>query len=230
MADGFSQNCPPRFEGVNYVYWKNPMELFVGSTNPKLLDRVIKGPHELKANQEKWSDEDFEKFQRNCKATILMYSSVLGPEEYHKVAGCKTAKEFWDKMQVTYEGTSQVKTSHINSLKHQFELFKMEEGETIRQMYERFTNIVNSLENLGKSYESGDLVRNILWSLPEKWTPKVTAIKDAKDLEKLAIYELIGSLTTHENKLNKTGQGKKSVEKGKSGVALKVTNSPEDLE
>ncbi|CAL1401334.1 unnamed protein product [Linum trigynum] len=224
LADGFSQNRPPRFEGVNYGYWKNRMELFVGSTDPKLWARVIKGPYELKEDQEKWTDDDFEKFQQNCKATNLIYCA-LGPEEYHKVAGCKTAKEIWDKLQVTYEGTSQVKNSRINSLKQQFELFKMEEGETIRQMYERFTNIVNSLENLGKSYESGDLVRKILWSLPEQWTPKVTAIEEAKDLEKLAIDELIGSLATHEDKLNKGNH-----DKGKKGIAFKATTYNEDTE
>ncbi|CAL1391470.1 unnamed protein product [Linum trigynum] len=229
LADGFSQNRPPRFEGVNYGYWKNRMELFVGSTDPKLWARVIKGPHELKEDQEKWSDEDFEKFQQNCKATNLMYCA-LGPEEYHKVAGCKTAKEIWDKLQVTYEGTSQVKTSRINSLKHQFELFKMEEGESIRMMYERFTNIVNSLENPGKSYESGDLVRKIMWSLPEKWTPKITAIEEAKDLEKLSVDELIGSLVAHEDKLNKAGQEKEVLDKGKRGVAFRAITLLEDSE
>ncbi|CAL1358450.1 unnamed protein product [Linum trigynum] len=224
LAYEFSQNRPPRFEGVNYGYWKNRMELFVGSTDPKLWARVIKGPYELKEDQEKWIDEDFEKFQQNCKATNIMYCA-LGPEEYHKVSDCKTAKEIWDKLQVTYEGTSQVKNSRINSLKQQFELFKMEEGETIRQMYERFTNTVNSLENLVKSYESVDLVRKILCSLPEQWTPKVTAIEEAKNLETLPIYELIGSLATHEDKLNKGNS-----DKGKKGIAFNATMYNEDLE
>ncbi|CAL1388994.1 unnamed protein product [Linum trigynum] len=100
-------------------------------------------------------------------------------------------------------------------------------------MYERFTNIVNSLENIGKSYESGDLVRKILWCLPEKWTPKVTAIEEAKDLEKLAIDELIGSLTTHEDKLMKAGSEKEINEKGKRGITFKAISSvdePEELE
>ncbi|CAL1387968.1 unnamed protein product [Linum trigynum] len=229
LADGFSQNRSPRFEGVNYGYWKNRMELFVGSTDQKLWARVIKGPHELKEDQEKWSDEDFEKFQQNCKATNLMYRA-LGLEEYHKVAGCKTAKKIWDKLQVTYEGTSQVKTSWINSLKHQFKLFKMEEGESIRIMYERFTNIGNSLENLGKSYESGDLVRKIMWSLPDKWTPKITAIEEAKDLEKIYVDELIGSLVAHEDKLNKVSQEKETNDKGKRGVAFKAITSLDDSE
>ncbi|CAL1360799.1 unnamed protein product [Linum trigynum] len=192
------------------------MELFVGSTDPKLWATVIKGPHELKTDQEKWTDEDFEKHQQNCKATNLMYCS-LGPEEYHKVSGCKTAKEIWDKLQVTYEGTSQVKISRINILKTEFETFKMNDGESIREMSERFTNIVNSLENLGVSYDSGDLVRKILWSLPKKWDPKVTAIEEAKNLSTLDVDELIGSLATYEEKIKReSGEEQKKEKRGDS--------------
>ncbi|CAL1382363.1 unnamed protein product [Linum trigynum] len=219
LADGFSQNRPPRFEGVNYGYWKNRMELFIGSTDPKIWDRFLDGPLEVKANRSKWTDEDRDKHQQNCKATNLMYCA-LGSEEYHKVSGCKTAKEIWDKLQVTYEGTSQVKISRINSLKTEFELFKMMEGETIRQMYERFRTTVNSLENMGISYESGDLVRKLLWSLPTKWEAKVTAIEEAKDLSKLPVDELIGSLTTYEEKIIR--ESREEQKKEKRGIAFRT--------
>ncbi|CAL1408362.1 unnamed protein product [Linum trigynum] len=195
LVDGFLQNRPPRFEGINYGYWKNRMEIFIGSTDPKIWDRVLDGRLEVKADRSKWTDEDRDKHKQNCKAMNLMYCA-LGPEEYHNVSGCRTAKEIWDKLQVTYEGTSQVKISWINSSKTECELLKMIEGETIRQMYERFTTMVNSLENMGISYESGDLVRKLLWSLPKRWEAKVTAIEEAKDLSKLPVDELIGSLTT----------------------------------
>ena len=41
------------------------------------------------------------------------------------------AKEIWDKLEVTYEGTSRVKESKINLLVTQYEVFKMAESETI---------------------------------------------------------------------------------------------------
>ncbi|CAL1400599.1 unnamed protein product [Linum trigynum] len=176
------------------------MELFIGSTDPKIWDRVLDGPLEVKADRSKWTDEDRDKHQRNFKTTNLMYC-VLRPEEYHKVSGCKTAKEIWDKLQFTYEYTSQVKISCINTLKSESELFKMIEGETFRQMYEIFTTTLNSLDSMGITYESGDLVRKLLWSLPKKWEAKVTAIEEAKDLSRLSVDELIGSLTPYEEKL-----------------------------
>ncbi|CAN1797690.1 hypothetical protein LINPERHAP1_LOCUS21384, partial [Linum perenne] len=48
LADGFSQNRPPRFEGMHYNYWKNRMELFVKTINPRLWRIVTKGPMEVK--------------------------------------------------------------------------------------------------------------------------------------------------------------------------------------
>ncbi|GAV76346.1 UBN2 domain-containing protein, partial [Cephalotus follicularis] len=65
-------------------------------------------------------------------------------------------------------------------------------------MFTRFTTIVNSLKNLGKSYSNQELVRKILRCLPRSWTPKVTAIEEAKDLSTLSLEQLLGSLMTHE--------------------------------
>ncbi|GAV62601.1 LOW QUALITY PROTEIN: zf-CCHC domain-containing protein/UBN2 domain-containing protein, partial [Cephalotus follicularis] len=48
-----------------------------------------------------------------------------------------------------------------------------------------------------KSYSNQELVRKILRCLPKNWTPKVTAIEEAKVLLTLPL-ELIGSLMTHE--------------------------------
>ncbi|KAL6334675.1 hypothetical protein AAG906_021226 [Vitis piasezkii] len=43
-----------------------------------------------------------------------------------------------------------------------------------------FTDIVNGLEALGKTYKESERVMKILRSLPSKWHTKVTAIQEAK--------------------------------------------------
>ncbi|RVW47725.1 hypothetical protein CK203_105079 [Vitis vinifera] len=70
----------------------------------------------------------------------------------------------------------------------------------------RFTNIVNGLEALGKTYKESEKVMKILMSLPSKWHTKVTEIQGAKDLTKLSLKELIGSLMTYEINLAKKQQ------------------------
>jgi len=42
-------------------------------------------------------------------------------DEYFKVSNCKNAKEMWDTLQVTHEGTTDVKRSRINTLTHEYD-------------------------------------------------------------------------------------------------------------
>ena len=65
----------------------------------------------------------------------------------------------WNKLEVTHEGTSQVKSSKINLLMYNYELFKMDPNETISIMFTRFTDITNGLKSLGRIYSNTDLVQ-----------------------------------------------------------------------
>ncbi|GAV62316.1 LOW QUALITY PROTEIN: zf-CCHC domain-containing protein/UBN2 domain-containing protein, partial [Cephalotus follicularis] len=76
---------------------------------------------------------------------------------------------------------------------HQNELFMMHDDENISDMFTRFNTIINSLKNLGKNYSNQELVRKILRCLPKSWTPKMTAIEEAKDLTTLPLEQLIGT-------------------------------------
>ncbi|XP_070040214.1 uncharacterized protein [Nicotiana tomentosiformis] len=82
--------------------------------------------------------------QVNAKARNLLYNAISG-EEYGKISSCDTTKEIWDKLEVTYEGTSKVKETHINMLVHDYELFQMKEGESIEEMFARFSKIISDL-------------------------------------------------------------------------------------
>ena len=83
-------------------------------------------------------------------------------------------------------------------LVHSYELFKMDANETITGMFIRFTCIINELNALGRTYANSNLVKKLLRNLPKSWEAKVTAIQEAKDLLKLPLKELIGSLMTRE--------------------------------
>ena len=78
----------------------------------------------------------------------------------------------------------------------------MKDFESIVEMFYRFMVIVNELEALGKTYTKVEKVMKILRSLPKKWETKVTVIQEAKDLTKLSLEELIGSLMIYEINLN----------------------------
>ena len=113
---------------------------------------------------------------------------------------------------------------------HEYELFSMKQEETITDMYNCFTIIVNNLKGLGKAYGNKELVKKILNSLPKCQEAKVTAIEESKDPNTFSMDELVGSLLTHEMKLKQSEDAnKKTQESNKNvGIALKSTIYKED--
>ena len=100
-------------------------------------------------------------------------------------------------------------------------------------MYSRFQTLVSRLQILKKSYVASDHVSKILKSLPARWRPKVTAIKEAKDLNTLSVEDIVSSFKVHELSLNEHESAKKSKSlalpsKGKSSKAPKVIEFEEE--
>ena len=60
--------------------------------------------------------------------------------------------------------------------------------------YGRLNEIVFTKLNLGEKIEDAKVVIKILRSLPESFWAKVTTIKESKDLDKIKIQKLVGSL------------------------------------
>ncbi|GAV63114.1 UBN2 domain-containing protein [Cephalotus follicularis] len=131
---------------------------------PRMPTRTIEGVVSPKPENE-YNDIDFWMLQLNSKAKHVLFCAI-GPNEFNPISYCDSAKEMWDLLEVTYEGTNQVKESKISMLVHEYELFMMHDHESISDMFTRFTTIINSLKNLGKSYPNQELVRKILRCLP----------------------------------------------------------------
>ena len=86
----------------------------------------------------------------------------------------------------------------------------------IDEFYAQLNDIVNSTYNLGEIYDQPKIVRKILRSLTEDFTPKVTAITESKDMDSIPVDELVGSLQSYELDLLKTNKSK--------SMALKSVN------
>ncbi|GAV71732.1 zf-CCHC domain-containing protein/DUF4219 domain-containing protein/UBN2 domain-containing protein, partial [Cephalotus follicularis] len=160
----------PFFDGNNYSFWKTRMTIFLQShdyqlwhiivNGPRMPTRTIEGVVSPKPENE-YNDNDFRMLQLISKAKHVLFCAV-GPNEFNRISSCDSAKEMWDLLEVTYEGTNQVKESKISMLVHEYELFMIHDNECISDMFTRFTTIVNSIKNLGKSYSNQELVRKIL--------------------------------------------------------------------
>ncbi|VFQ68269.1 unnamed protein product [Cuscuta campestris] len=170
--------------------------------------------------EEEFTDEDCKKMELNAKAINMIYYGV-NADDYRKISRCETAKQMWEKLEVTYEGIAQVREAKIDYLTHEYELFSMKENEKIEEMFERFSNIINPLNLLGKTYTDRELVRKVLRSLSPKWRSKVDAIEEGRDFQTTTYDALRGNLITYET----TQLSKVVEERNKRSIALPATTS-----
>ena len=69
----------------------------------------------------------------------------LNINEYDLISSCESAKEIWDLLKTTYEGTEEIRKSKLDLFSTQFEDFTMNDGELIHEVRTRFSNITDEL-------------------------------------------------------------------------------------
>ncbi|GAV66053.1 UBN2 domain-containing protein [Cephalotus follicularis] len=205
------------------------MTIFIQSLDYNLWDLIVDGPNlptvtlqngdVVPKPRNLYNDNDRRRVQVNAKAKHIIICAI-NSNDFKRILSCISAKEMWDRLEVTYEGTNQVKEAKISMLVHDYEMFTMNENKDIKSMFSRFTNIINALQALDKTYSNSEMVRKILRYLSRSWTPKVTAIEEAKNLNVLPLQDLLGSLMSHELSMQKKDDDEEEKEKRKI-VALK---------
>ena len=100
-------------------------------------------------------------------------------------------------MQVKFEVTVVLRKSRIELLISKFKNLRMQKNKANGQYHARISNIYESF-TLGKKIPEEKLIRKVLRTLPERFTYKVVAIREEKNLETMKLEELIGSLHTFE--------------------------------
>lgn len=103
----------------------------------------------------------------------------------------------WDILQITHEGTIEVRMARLGTLTHEYEVFKMKPEESINEMQTRLTHIVSHMRTLVKQISNEELVINILIFLNHNWQPKVNVICESKNLE--TMYTHTHSLVNYWN-------------------------------
>jgi len=210
----------------NYVQADDYELWMIIQNDPVIPKRTLKKGSSVPKKSEEFNAEDFTVMEKNAKAKKLLYFG-LGPDEYTDISECESAKDIWDALQVAHEGTGQVNQSRIELLMRKCELFEMGDKETIMEMYTRCTHITNELKFLGKSFTNEELVRKILRFLPQSWEAKVTAIQEAKEMNKISLDELIGNLQAYE--LRRSSQLKEDTKRDQA-LALKALEDDSDLD
>ena len=150
------------------------MRIFIQASEFKLWTMIVNGPHtpsklinnvSIPKPESEWDEYDERMAQLNATAMNLLYCA-LSASEFNRIFTCISVKEIWDRLEVTHEGTNQVKESKTSMLVQKYEMFQMEQNETIISLFTRFTDITSCLKNFGRMYSNSNNVKKILQSLP----------------------------------------------------------------
>jgi len=148
FAEGAFINRPPLFTSENYPLWKVRMQIFLESVDRGIWDAVLNGPfvpvkvvNEVQEPKSfaQWIADENRRAQYDVKARNII-SFALTLDEFYRISVCTNAREIWEILRVTHEGTDDVKRARKNSLIQEYEMFRMQQGETIYDVQKRFLN------------------------------------------------------------------------------------------
>jgi hypothetical protein len=120
-------------------------------------------------------------------------------------AHLETANDVWLKLYNTYEGSSEIKSSHRDTYNRQYQTFSQKPGESIDDCYARFESIVSSLRSCGPlAYSGNERAKQLLYALDDSiWGMKITVLEESADFATLDTEKLFSKLKSHE--LSKKG-------------------------
>ncbi|XP_068498154.1 uncharacterized protein [Phaseolus vulgaris] len=153
------------------------MKIFIHSTDKGIWESIENGPFipqvkrdEVFVNKpsSEWTEAENKKVKFDWIAKNII-TSALRCDEFFRVSQCSSTKEMWDILEVTHEGTTDVKRARKHPLIQEYELFRMQKGESIWDVQNRFSHIVNHLISLGKTFDEEELNINILKCLERTW-------------------------------------------------------------
>lgn len=113
-----------------------------------------------------------------------------------------TSKAIWDSMKQKYQGSTKVKRAQLQTLRKEFEMLNMKEGEKVDSFLARTLTVVNKMKVNGEMMKSSTVVSKVLRSLSSKFNYVVCSIETSNDLDKMTIDELHGSLLVQEQRMH----------------------------
>ncbi|KAK2369873.1 gag-protease polyprotein [Trifolium repens] len=242
--DGTLVSKPPLLDGTNYDYWKSRMAAFLKSIDSRTWKAVLRGWEHLKVKdangidteelkpEEDWTPAEDTLALGNNKALNALFNGV-DKNMFRLIKQCTVAKDAWEILKTTHEGTSKVKSSRLQLLHSKFENLRMKEEETIYNFHMSVLDLANSFDSLGERLSDEKMVRKILRSLPKRFDMKVTAIEEAQNIASMKVEEAVGSLQTFEmnfsDKVEKKGKNIAFASNTDSKEADDDTDTREDL-
>jgi hypothetical protein len=122
---------------------------------------------------------ELERYENNYKSLNLI-TTALGRNVYDIVAHLETAHDVWLKLCNTYEGSSEMKSSHKDTYNRQYQNFTQKPGESLDDCFAHFESIVSSLCSCGPlAYSDNEHAKQLLYALDDHvWGMKITTLEE----------------------------------------------------
>ena len=91
------------------------MRAFLCSIDDTVWDAVEAGWTKLEATKSTWDKATIVAANANSKALNAIFCSV-SPDKFHRISHITVAKEAWEILETTYEGTKKVKDTKLQML------------------------------------------------------------------------------------------------------------------
>ena len=112
MDQSQSLNAPSYFDGSNYAFWKVRMRAFLCSIDDSVWDAVNISWTRLEAAKSTWDKAALATLNANRKALNAIFCGV-SLDEFHRISHIIIAKEAWQILETSYEGTKKVKDTKL---------------------------------------------------------------------------------------------------------------------
>ena len=131
------------------------------SIDETIWDAVDVGWTRLEATKSTWNKATLATANTNSKALNAIFCGV-SPNEFYRISHITIAKEAWQILEITYEGTKKGKDTKLQMLTSQFEELKMREDESFDSFYCKLNEVVIGKFNLSEKTKDSKIVRKIL--------------------------------------------------------------------
>jgi hypothetical protein len=142
---------------------------------------------------------EVQRYENNYKALNLI-TIALGRNVYNRVSHLEMARDVWFKLCKTYEGSSEIKSSHKDTYNRQYQSFSQKPGEPLDDCFARFESIMSGLCSCGPvAYSDNECDKQLLYALDDHvWGIKITALEESADFATLDTEKLFSKLKSYE--------------------------------
>ena len=202
----YSSTRPPMCNLNKFVLWKARIKLYMNSIDEEIFNVILTGPPETSSattsNNDavpppEWTDAHKRLRSADAKAMNIL-AQTMYDDIFQKVVDCSSAKEIWTSLNNMVEGSADERKDKKSHLISQYENFRKGEDESVADMYNRLSSIINELKTLDKVISLTEINDKILMCLPSSWDSRIWPIREIRSLNEISTENLLGKLKSYE--------------------------------